>query len=126
MAFDYASLRQDVHAVLADMGRTISYHVVTAGAYSASASEASVTVASHAVVAVDDDYGSRAFIPGSLIQVGDRRVVLSALKDGAVLPFTPAAGDRVVVDGVTLTVIAVERQVQPGGVPVVWVLQVRR
>lgn len=97
--------------------RTVRLRRVTAGEYDPATGKVVQTEVDHEAIGVFLDYAQRD-IDGTLIRVGDRRVLMAP---DAPRPLT---GDAVAVDDQVLCVVAV-RVTEPAGVAVLYELQVR-
>lgn len=108
--------------ILAKYGKTVTWTVSTGGTVDASAGKiVGATETPHTVkVSPPEPYTSR-FIDGDVILAGDAKVVLAAQS----LAFTPAAGQKLTIDGEVWRVVAVNRQYS-GELVAAWEAQVRR
>lgn len=112
MAFDYASLRDDVDAILDEFGLAATLRQrATSGA---DAWDPTVTNTDSACVVLFDEYSDRER-DGTLITERDRKVLIKA----GSLAVTPATGDQLIVSGVTYSLANVT-QVAPGGTVVIY------
>jgi len=66
--------------------------------------------------------GSILLAPGSLVKIGDLKVVAKVAKG---LARAPSTGDKIKVDGVTYSIIRFD-PTPPAGVTVAWIFYVRR
>lgn len=128
MAFDWASfLTEDIHPVIEEMGQDLTLKHITKNDDDiepwkphsvATESETSETVKG---VVYDFDMNEQ-FEPGTMVQAGDRLVIISA-KD---LVSPPGLDDRMVVDGEEWDIVAIPQKINPAGTAIAYVLQVRR
>ena len=119
MAGFYDRLAATALDLLSRFGQDVSRVRVTPGAYdpatgAAGESEASATFKG---ALLDFNNGTTTF-QGTLVQVGDRRLLIEA---GA----APNTDDKIVVGGVTWSVLSV-REINPAGIPVVYSLHLRK
>lgn len=115
----YESLGSTASALIGSKGLAATLIKVTEGAYDpATSSSAPATVSLAANVAVFD-YKDRD-IDGERVQRGDRRVLMSPDVQQA-----PEVGDKVNIQSVVYQVIDVIT-VSPGGIPVLYKIQVRK
>ena len=115
----YTGLRATADRLLQGKGQAMTLTKRTPGAYSDTTATATVTTATHACTAAEFDY-PRIFIDGTMIQQGDRKVVMSA--EG--LTVSPEPDDTVTSGSTTKTVISA-KPIAPAGIVVAWILQVR-
>lgn len=130
MAFDWAGLRDnDIDPVIEELGQNLTLYRVTKnmdGGNSKpwdSLTGSEETTASETVkgVVYDIDLQER-FQSGGLIKRGDRNVVISA--KGVLTD--PDLNDRIVIDGAEWHIVEVLQKINPGGIVVAYVLQVRK
>lgn len=112
MAFDYASLRSDVDAILDEFGMAGTLRQRTTSG--ADPWDPTVTDTDTDCVVLFDEYSDRER-DGTLITERDRKVLIKA----GSLVVTPATGDQLVVSGVTYSLSNVT-QVAPGGTVVIY------
>lgn len=116
MAFDYAALRTKVDAVVEKFGQAAVIRRTTSSGDAWAPTQSTADTSCTALVAeykIRDRDGSR-------IQATDRRVLVKA----GGLAVVPTSGDKFVLDSTAYDIVAVA-PVAPGGVAVVYELQVR-
>lgn len=124
MAYDYVAERASAHADLKADGATVV--LSTTGAGTQDGATGKVTPGTTVVVntyGLLKNYRSNE-VDGTLVQKGDLQV-LSSAEDLARLGLTPAAGWICAVMGTTYRVMDVQ-PIAPGGVAVLWRLQLRK
>lgn len=109
----------DILALLADLGESLTLVSVTAGAYNTATSSVTETTANYTFTGAVTSYNSRE-IDGTLIQSGDRKVIVAA----SGLAVVPKISDKVTGIGDTVRVVNV-RTLRESGETVAYVLQVR-
>lgn len=115
----YTDLRSTAHGLLRDKGATLTLTKKTSGAYSQSTGAATVTETTYSITAAVFDYPQRV-IDGTLIQQGDKKVLVSAQG----LTVDPDVDDAVTISSVSHQVVRA-RKISPAGEIVIWELQVR-
>lgn len=103
--------------LLTKYGQAVTVKTRTAGAYNTATGSAAVTETTQAGVGAIFDYGARD-IDGTLIQDGDKQVLL------APLPVAPEIDDTVSIGGAVCTIKGI-KTLAPGGTPVLYDLNVR-
>ncbi len=124
----YSDTRSDADALLREFGQSATLTQVGAGTHNVATQVISGgSTTSTTVTVVELSYKDGIVNqPGSSIQAGDRKFLMSGLTPaGVVLSVTPAPGDKLVVGGVTWMVKAV-KTLKPGGTLVMHELQGRR
>jgi hypothetical protein len=116
----YAGLRTTAQRMLGDKGRAMTLHKRTSGTYDPTTGTAAIVEVDHACLGAEFDYQAL-LINGTTIQYGDKRVLVAAQG----LDATPDLSDDI-TSGTTRRHIVGVRSIGPGGVIVVWELQVRR
>jgi hypothetical protein len=117
----YTELPVVADELLAEFGAACSLGKMTKGAYNPATGTTSISYPPNGVTAAVFDFPQK-YIDGTLIKVGDKRVLLSAVG----LTVTPEPGDHFTdVRDTVLTVIAA-KDIAPAGTSVLWVLQVRK
>jgi hypothetical protein len=117
---DYNSLSDIAHRQLLDKGRTVSYKSKNASEYVPGTDELLGSIeTSYNVSAVFSDY-KNAEIDGTIIKAEDKKLLLSAKQK-----FTPKTNDIVEDNGVRYRVMNV-KELHPGGVVLLYQLQIRR
>lgn len=116
MTFDYSTLRDIAEAQINDKGKTVTHVSVTSGTFNpATGAITGSTQTSASVKAVVTDF--RDFqIDGSIIQRGDKMLLVSA---------KPALVDKYTIDAIDYQVVNV-RSISPGDTDIVYKVQVRR
>lgn len=115
----YPDLRATAAALLTDKGQQMTLNKRTSGAYDPGTGGSTVTSEAHTVTGAVFDFPA-ALIDGTLIQQGDKKVLMSALG----LTVRPAITDSLTIGGVVHTVVNV-KDTSPAGTTVLWTLQVR-
>lgn len=115
----YTDIRATAASLLTDKGQSLTLTKRTSGTYAPSAGTSTVTEAAYTVTGAVFDYPA-AVIDGTLIQRGDKRVLMSALG----LSVTPDVDDSLTISGVAHQIISA-KPTAPAGVTVLWTLQVR-
>ena len=116
----YTDLRSAAEIMVTEYGQAVTLKRIAAGAYDPSTGTAAQTVTSYPGRAIMGNYSNRD-IDGTLIMRGDRLATLACDTLGVV----PSKDDVLTVDGVDWTVQSVE-PVDPGGVALIYRLQVRK
>ena len=122
----YTDLRSTADTLLRDKGQAMTLTQIAAGAYDPDTGTSTPTEAEHPVRGAVFDYSERtiagsATADGTLIQAGDRKVLLSAQG----LTVVPAPGWKLTIGAVVWQIVNVKTS-DPGGVAVLYTLQVRR
>lgn len=124
MTFNYAKSAATAQKLLANFGKDVTVRRQTAGAYDPATSSATITnvdvIAKGALFDYSRmQYGQNTAV-GTLIQTGDKRLLLSPLN------FTsdPVATDLIIADGFTWTIIDI-KILRPAGVTVMYDIQIR-
>lgn len=116
----YGEMAADVVEILAEFGQPVTVAIVSPTTVYDPATSTNVnTTTNYPAVGAIFDLNDRE-INGTLVQVGDKRVYVSAVG----IP-TPKVDDRVIVEGVTYRVINPNR-IGPAGVAVLHNLLVRK
>jgi hypothetical protein len=115
----YTDLRAMAHGQLVDKGATLTLKKRTAGAYDPNTGAATVTETSYSITGAVFDYPQRV-IDGTLIQQGDKKVLVSA--EG--LTVDPDVDDAVNIATVDHTIV-VAKKISPADEDVLWELQAR-
>ena len=115
----YSDLALDADGMLSEFGLPIILTRTVEGPYDPNTSSNSQTTTNQTGVGVLLEYAD-ATIDGTLIQRGDRKVLLSSIGVTAPIP-----GDRVFFAGATFNIVPPVKAVEPAGVVVLYELQVR-
>lgn len=116
----YPNLRATAAALLTDKGQQMTLNKRTSGAYDPGTGTSAVTSVAHTVTGAVFDFPA-ALIDGTLIQQGDKKVLMSALG----LTVEPdAMTDTLEIGGVVHTIVTAKKT-SPAGTTVLWTLQVR-
>jgi hypothetical protein len=107
-----------VQALIGVAGETITYKLVTHGAYSTATLQSMPSVQSYTIKASVREYRPKEI--AGLVQQGDREVRIAA----ADLSFTPRPNDQVVIGGKTFQVVSVNTR-SPFNEAAIHILQVR-
>lgn len=116
----YADLRSIAASMLTDKGQQMTLNKRTSGAYDPATGASTVTSVPHTVTGAVFDFPA-ALIDGTLIQQGDKKVLVSAL-GLTVEPDT--TNDTLEIGGLTHVIVSA-RKTSPAGTTVLWTLQVR-
>lgn len=120
MAF-YDEMAATALALLSEFGQPVTIARTTPGGYDPATGGVTAPITtSQAGSAVVREY-ARQHIDGTLIQAGDKRVIVAA----SGLTFAPAPGDSVTASGDVLQVVSVIER-NPAGTALVYELQGRR
>ena len=118
MTFDYADTAALAVEVLTEFGNPVIRRVTTAPIYSPTAGAASAVQSDLVRIGAVFDYGAgQTQVCGTLVQSGDKRLLLDAA--GEVL-----LTDQYVINGVDYSVVSIG-EVNPAGTPVLYDLHVR-
>lgn len=122
----YDEMADTAAELLTEFGQAVTLTHVAAGTYNtATGVTAAATTTTQTGVAVEDDYSAHS-IDGTLIKAGDKKLYLSPLNsDGAQITPPIAEDTAALASGAPWTIKNVT-PVQPGGTPVLYVLQVRK
>lgn len=115
----YTDLRSTAAALLTDKGQSLTLTKRTSGAYSASTGLSTVTEATYTVTGAVFDF-PQSIIDGTLIQQGDKKVLISALG----LTVDPDVDDSLTIATIAHQIVNVKK-ISPAGITVIWQLQVR-
>lgn len=119
MSIDYASIAASSLAALTDAGQDITRRTYTAGAYDTATGGASLTTTDTTRKGVILDFGAGKTVErGSLIQVGDKRLLLDASA-------TVAMTDHFIVGSDDYAVVSIG-EVNPAGTPVLYDIHLRK
>lgn len=121
---DYAQDARDADASFREDGQLIAIEFKQPGAYAGGAVTPGISVFASAwgieTSVTAHDLGVTT-VGGTLVQAGDRKILLSALADdGTALP-TPKVDDLMTAGGQIYSIKAVDK-VSPGGIVVMWSL----
>lgn len=122
----YDDMAETAAELLTEFGQSVTLTHVAAGSYdSATRTTAAGTPTTQTGVAVEDTYSAHS-IDGTLIKTGDKKLLLSALNSAGAQITPPKPEDTAALaGGAPWTIVKVD-PVQPGGTPVLYVLQVRK
>jgi hypothetical protein len=115
----YTDLRATAAALLTDKGQSMTLTKRTSGTYDPATGAATVTEATYSVTGAVFDFPA-AVIDGTLIQQGDKKVLVSALG----LSVEPDVDDSLTIGGTAHQIVQVKK-LSPAGTTVLWTLQVR-
>lgn len=118
--FNYSRIAATALRLIANFGQAITITSRAQGAYTASTSSYAVTETTQTTRGVIDQYKSRE-IDGTLIQVGDSKLIIAAQGLTA-----PTINDTVTLaDSSKLTIKNID-PISPAGTPIIYICQVRR
>ncbi len=106
----------DAAATLAEDGQVVTLHQTVVGAYSTATGAATTTVTDVPRYGAVFDYGDK-LIDGTLIVTGDKQLYMEA---GTV----PNMDDTITVDSVIYGIKSI-KEINPAGVPVLYIIQLR-
>jgi hypothetical protein len=115
----YTDLRAMAHGQLTAKGQTLTLTKNASATYDPATGTSVVTGTAYTVTAAVFDYPAQA-IDGTLIQQGDKKVLLSA-ED---LTVEPDVDDSITIGGTVHPIVRV-RKISPSGETVLWELQAR-
>ncbi|NJB67500.1 hypothetical protein GGQ74_001140 [Desulfobaculum xiamenense] len=122
---DYAAEARSVEVDLREAGMPMTLRRLASAAYDPATGRTGATAVEQAGFGLfksrDIQGSGETFIDGSMVRQGDRFVLLGAHS----VTTQPEPGDELVAGGTTYTVVNA-KAVDPGGVPVLFKLQVRR
>jgi hypothetical protein len=119
----YARLQNTANKLLKGKGQAVTLTHVVPGTYDPSTGGVTNTTTTQSGSGAVFEYGTKEAgiynAPGSLVKVGDKQLLLSALNvAGAALP-APVVNDTVTIGGVTYTITQV-KVISPAGTPVMY------
>lgn len=125
-AFDYGESQDDAEELIAEFGQAVTITRSTAGAYNTASGTAALTPTTENGTGAEVAFTEQA-IAGTLVQGGDKKLLVSPLKtDGTALTKPQADTDTVtLLDGSVWTVKAVDT-LAPAGVNVLFTLLLRK
>ncbi len=116
----YTRLQKTADKLFKSKGQTVTITRQSAGSYNPATGAATVTTTTQTGVGVIFDYGLKQ-IDGTLIKVGDRRLLLSPLNTSGAALTAPALGDTVTdAAGVVYTLVEPLKTVSPAGTAVLY------
>lgn len=111
---DYASLAAGALDALTEAGQTVTLRTYSSGTYDPAAGSATTTYTDSSRIGVVLDFGSgQTMTRGSLIQGGDKRLLLEAT--GA----APTLKDHFIINGVEYVTVSIG-EINPAGTPVLY------
>lgn len=120
----YDTFQATATRLIDKFGQAATLKQSTIGAYDPATGTASETVTSSTGRVVVTDYDIRQ-VDGTLIQRGDKRILLSVITGVGAKDVSPVPGDKIVVGNVTYTVVDAS-PLSPGGTVVMHEIQARR
>lgn len=118
MAFDYAKTAATALSLLTRFGADVTVTRVTNGTYDPATGANAVSTSATTVKGVALDFGAgQTMVGGSMIQAGDKRLLLEAAA-------TPDLNDRFTANGKTYAPVSIG-EVNPAGTVALWDLHVR-
>lgn len=119
MSIDYASIAANALAALTDAGQDVTLRTYTAGTYDPATGTATPTTADTTRKGVIFDFGGGATLErGTLIQVGDKRLLLDA-------EASVSQQDHFVIGGVDYSIVSIG-EVNPAGTCVLYDIHLRK
>jgi hypothetical protein len=123
MAFDYAETAADVDELLAEFGQSVTLTTRTGGTYNTATGTNTPTTATQTVTGVVLEWNQRN-IDGSLVLVGDKRLLLSPVTTAGAALTAPAANDTVTIGSAVYTIVRVV-PLNPAGTVVMYECNIR-
>lgn len=121
MSFDYDDIANTADEMLTEFGQGCILTAITDGAYDPATGEADTSPALQPVTAAIFAYPQR-YIDGTLIRVGDKRALVSAVG----LTVAPKSGDTLTDAAGQVHQVIDAKPTAPAGTAVLWTLQVRK
>lgn len=123
----YSRARKRVDEILGKRGLPVTIVHTVQGTYVPGTGITNTTTTQYGTGAIFEYDAKQAGIyntPGSLIKMGDKQLLLSALNTGGSALTAPVRDDTVTVDGTTYTITHVKK-VDPGGTAVLYDINIR-
>lgn len=120
MSFNYDRIAKIAQKQIERFGQAVTITRRVQGSYNTTTSVAPVTETTQTTKGVTDVYKFKE-VDGSLIQVGDIKVILSAQNITA-----PTVNDKITLLDGTVWVVKTVDPISPGGVPIVYTCQLRK
>lgn len=118
MSIDYTSIAENATAALTEAGRDVTHRAYTAGTYSTATGAAAPTTSdSTRKGALFDFAAGKTHERGTLIQAGDKRLLLDAAA-------TVAMQDKFIIGGVEYGIVSIG-EVNPAGTAVLYDIHLR-
>src|SRR4051812_28822870 len=121
MSFDYSDIADVADELLAEFGATCSLGVVTVGAYDTATGGATSTSTATPITAAIFDFPQK-YIDGTMILVGDKRVLISP----SGLSAAPKAPDTLTDSLGAVHRVINCKAIAPAGTAVLYIAQVRK
>lgn len=119
MSIDYAAIAASSLAALTDAGQDVTRRSYTAGTYDPATGTTTPTTADTTRKGVILDFGSgKTLERGTLIQIGDKRLLLDA-------EATVSQQDHFIIGGVEYAIVSIG-EVNPAGTPVLYDIHLRK
>lgn len=119
MSIDYVAIAASSLTALTDAGQDVTRRTYTTGAYDPATGTAAATTADTTRKGVLLDFGSgKTLERGTLIQIGDKRLLLDA-------EATVSQDDHFIIGGVDYSIVSVG-EVNPAGTPVLYDIHLRK
>lgn len=121
----YTRIRATADRMLKGKGQSLTLTRNTAGAYNPATGESTVTTTTQTGTGAVFDYGTKN-IDGTLIQAGDKKLLLSAFNSAGAALTAPVINDTVTIGGVVYTIVEPLKTVAPGGIVCLYDCNIRK
>lgn len=121
----YGNLQKTANRLLKGKGQTLTLTRQSAGTYDPTTGAATVTTTTQTVYGAVFDYGID-HIDGTLIQAGDKQLLISPFNSAGAALTAPQINDTVTLGGVTYTLVEPLKTINPGGTTVLYDCNIRR
>lgn len=120
----YERLRTTANKLLKGKGQIVTLTSNVAGTYDAATGTSTITTSTQSIYAAVFDYGAKQ-IDGTLIKMGDKQLLVSALNTSGATITAPVVNDTVTVDGVVYTIVGPIKTIAPAGTVVMYDCNIR-
>lgn len=122
----YADMASTAADLIAQFGQPVTLTRSVPGAYdTATGTNGAPDVSTQSCLAVEDAYTARE-IDGTLVRVGDRRLILSPETSAGATVNAPQPGDTITFADASLWTVKTVEPTSPGGTALIYTLQLRR
>jgi len=118
MAFDYSKIAKTANRLIGNFGQSLAIAHVVAGEYVPGTGITNTITYQYGSGTIADWNINQ--IDGTLINVGDKRLLLSPLDTDGLTLTAPSLGDTVIVDDILYTLIAPLKTISPADTPVLF------